>query len=150
MELGFIVKDGALWPMDEIQADELRNNFEDGSYIMVKVEKVGDKRMRTFLQNSSLHKYLSLLADKLNDAGFDIRKVLEAMREGFTISCTGENLKETVWRPMQQALFNIESSTQLDTKQVSEVYENVNRFTAERFGVTQEWPDRHTQSYENL
>jgi hypothetical protein len=143
IELGLYYKDGALIPMDEIQLDEMSNNLEQDGLYIIKVEKVGEKKMRTFQQNAALHKYLDLLAHQLNEGGFDIRKVLESMRKGFAISCTRSNLKETVWRPMQQALFNVESSTQLDTKQISEVYKHVDRFTAERFGITQSWPNRH-------
>lgn len=147
MELAIKVNNGTITPYDDIQTEELQS-LEDGIYI-IKIEKAGVKKIRTFLQNKALHKYLELLAIKLNDAGFDIRKVLEAMKAGFSIACTKENLKETVWRPMQIALYGIESSTQLETTQVSDVYEHVNRFTAERFGVSQEFPDNYSRSFEN-
>ena len=45
-------------------------------------------------------------------------------------------------RVMKSLYPDKDSTTELTTVQVQDVYENLNRFTAERFGVGLQWPDR--------
>lgn len=58
---------------------------------------------------------------------------------------TKENVKDYIWRPVQIALFQIASSKDLTTKQVSEVYEALNLFLIERFCVYVPWPEKVPQ-----
>lgn len=135
---------------NELMAEECDKYFDNGkAYIMISPE-LSDSKTRTSIQNKSLHLYLNKLANVLNDAGIDLRAVQNAFKEGFSVSCSKDNLKETVWRPIQNAIFKTSSTKKLSTKQISEVYENVNRFTCERFGVGVPWPDRFSQSMEDL
>jgi len=92
---------------------------------------------RTLQQNRALHKYLSNLSDALNEAGLDQRKVL---KPSIQIPWTPESAKSFLWHPIQEAMFNKESTAELDRKQVSEVYEVLNRHLAEKFGVTTGFP----------
>lgn len=92
---------------------------------------------RTSLQNRSLHKYCSTLADALNDSGQDMRKTLKPEIE---IPWTMENVKNLMFKPIALAMFNAESTTDLDTKQISEVYEVLNRHTQEKLEVSVMWP----------
>ncbi len=147
-EGGFFWKDGALHPYNDIMREECEKHFNDGQLYAMTDLKFGGKKIRTFLQNKSLHLYLDKLATAMNDAGYDMKAVFNAMRKGFSVSCTTIRLKNCVWRPMQEAMFDIESTTELDTKQISEVYENVNRFTCEQFGIGINWPDRFNHEYE--
>lgn len=149
-EGGYKWHNGAMIPFNNIMLEECNKHFEEGKVYILTDMNYSPKKKRTVIQNASLHKYLELVANAMNEAGFDIRKVLSAMKAGFTIACTKENIKETVWRPIQQALLGIDSTTDLDTKQVTEVYENVNRFTSERFGVSVHWPDRYSQSLDDI
>ena len=73
-------------------------------------QPIKKKRLnRTDLQNRSLHLWFTLLADALNEAGFDIRKTI---REGLEISWTPENVKELLWRPVMKTLVLKGSTTQ--------------------------------------
>ena len=87
-------------------------------------------------QNASLHKYLRELAEAMADAGYDMREAIHV-----PIRPTPENVKETMWRAVQRAMFpDVESTTQLTTVQIQEVYKQLDYFTGERFGIHVEWP----------
>lgn len=77
-----------------------------------------------------------MLAEKLADAGIDMRKIIKV-----PITPTQENVKQTMIKPVMRALYpDIESTSELDTKQIQQVYEVLNRATAERLGISVEWP----------
>jgi hypothetical protein len=98
---------------------------------------------RSSPQNKAMHVYFSLLAGALNSAGFDQRKVLMAVREGVEIPNSPESVKE-LWREIQKAILGPEksSTTQLERPEVSRVYEVMNRWTAQAFGVSMDFPHR--------
>lgn len=97
------------------------------------------KKKRTLTQNSALHLYFRMLADALNDAGLDQRKTLKPNVE---IPWNEAAIKELIWRPIQLAVVSKESSAELTTSEVQEVYEVLNRHLANRFGITVAWPER--------
>jgi hypothetical protein len=95
---------------------------------------------RTLKQNKCLHSYCQQLADKLNGAGYDFNdgKVIR-----LPVEFTGDNVKEYMFKKVMISLHpDYESTTELDTLEAQEVYENLNRFTSEHFGVGCDWPDR--------
>ena len=92
---------------------------------------------RTPLQNASLHKYFDLLAEALNDAGQDMRRTL---KESVDIPWSKDSVKDHLWRPIQEAMTSKESTTELETHEVSEVYQVLNRHTGEKLGVTVPFP----------
>jgi len=95
-----------------------------------------EPEQRTTLQNASLHVYAKLLAEKLAEAGLDMRKVIKV-----DITPTPENVKETMIKPVMTSLFPDKKSTrELSTKEIQQVYEVMNRATAERLGISIEWP----------
>lgn len=81
--------------------------------------------------------FFKLLADTLNDAGLDQRKVL---KPGIEIPWTGETIKEQLWRPIQELYLKKRSTTELDTKDINNVYEVLNRHLAEKFGIHEPFP----------
>jgi hypothetical protein len=92
---------------------------------------------RTSLQNRSLHKYFQLLADALNDAGLDMKKTL---KPEIDIPWTPENIKNHLWRPIQIAVTQKHSTTELTTGEPNRVYEVLDRHISEKFGIHIEWP----------
>lgn len=92
---------------------------------------------RTGQQNKAMHKFFSLLADALNSAGLDIKQTL---KEDFEIPWNEHTVKELIWRPVQMAMYNIESTTNLDKMQVSDIYETINRQMASKHGVGVAFP----------
>ena len=93
---------------------------------------------RTTTQNAAIHKYFSLLAEALNDAGYDMQKVLE--HKAVSVPWNESMVKEVLWRGIQKAMFNKESTTELEINEVSEVYDVLSRHISENFGVYVPFP----------
>ena len=108
----------------------------DGSYEIV-INKIANQR--TYLQNNAIHKYLTMLTDEFNDSGLTVQQVLAQAVEREWTMLGG---KEQIWRPIQKALFDTESTTKLDRKQVSEVYNVIDRHTGEKFGLHVPFPNK--------
>ena len=81
--------------------------------------------IRTSKQNRALHKWFTLLAKEMKDRGLDMRKVLKPSIE---ITPTMELVKNTIWRPIQIAKYGKESTTQITTKELQGVYDDIDRF----------------------
>jgi len=92
---------------------------------------------RTKKQNRALHKYFSLVAGTLNDAGLDMRAVLKPEVD---IPWTGKTIKEYLWRPIQEVQTTKKSTTELTTKEISEVWETLNRHLGQKLGVHEPFP----------
>jgi hypothetical protein len=95
---------------------------------------------RTVLQNKSLHKYLSQIAEDLASSGYDMKEVVS-----MPITPNMENVKECIWRRIQLALYpDRESSSDLTTIEIQEVYKHVDRALSEKFGIHREWPSQES------
>lgn len=68
--------------------------------------------------------YFGLVADALNDAGADMRIILKPNAE---VWWTRNTVKEFIWRPVQKIQLKKDSTTQLLTKEIDQVYDTVNR-----------------------
>jgi len=102
---------------------------------------------RTTLQNASLHKYFQTLADTLNDGGYDIKKTL---RQDFEIPWTGTLIKELIWREVQIAMTGKESTTELDTTEVDQIYLVLTKHLGEKLGVYVPFPSEEGELSEKL
>lgn len=80
-----------------------------------------------------------ILANTLNDSGMGFRCILG---QGDKIEWTPKLAKELLWRKTQVLQYGIVSTNNLDTAQVSKVYERINRHTATRFGVSVPFPEK--------
>jgi len=101
-------------------------------------------KQRTLTQNSALHLFFSLVAETLNDAGLDMKKTLKPEVD---IDWTPDGVKNYLWRPVQKAMLDKESTTELTKIEVGQVYETLNRFLGEKFAVHVPWP--HDPDKEN-
>lgn len=95
------------------------------------------KDIRTTQQNKALHLFFELLAETLNDAGFDMKKVL---KDDVDIPWNKEMVKEYLWRPIQIAYLNKKSTTKLKKNEVDKVYNVLNRHIGEKLGIHEEFP----------
>jgi len=96
---------------------------------------MSDKRISP-QQNKSLHVYARQLAEALNAGGYDVRTTIKV-----EVDFTEETVKEYMIKPIMKALYpDLTSTTELDPKQVQQVYENLNRLTSEKFAVGVDWP----------
>lgn len=87
---------------------------------------------RTLRQNRALHQLFTLIAETLNDAGYDMKRVL---KESVDIPWTPDNVKNFLWRPVQEAQLGIHSTADLTTKDLDAVYETLNRHLGDKLGV---------------
>jgi len=94
--------------------------------------------MRSSKQNNALHKGFQLLADALNDAGYEMKAVLAV--KNVDVPWTKESVKEVLFRPIMEAMIEKESTTDLETTEVSEVWDVLVRHLGENFGVTVPFP----------
>ena len=82
-----------------------------------------------------------MLAEALNDAGYDMKKVIRANMD---IPWTDYNVKEFLWRPVQEAQLGKKSTTQLTTDEIDKVFEVINKAVGERTGVHVPFPSIET------
>lgn len=82
-------------------------------------------------QRKALELYFRLLADKLNESGLDQRKVL---KPSIQIPWNHDSIKDQLWREIQKAMTNKESTTELDSKEIDRIYDVLNRHLVEKFG----------------
>ena len=115
---------------------QLRMQFNEKKYVKAKLSY---GRSRTLTQNRALHKFCQMLADKLNDAGLDQKKVLKPEIE---IPWTMEAVKEGLWKPVQEAVTGLKSTTKPEASQYTAIYEVLNRHLTMKLGVHVEWPSK--------
>ena len=115
------------WLVDN---DELTPLDAEKSYQVIKSKQ----SRRTILQNSSLHKYFSLVAEALNDGGFTIQKVVALFKKA-GLSWEMSSVKEVIWRNIQVATVSKASTTQLNSDEVTKVYKNVDFYLSDKVGI---------------
>jgi hypothetical protein len=94
---------------------------------------------RTNQQNKALHKLFTQMSDTFNTMGLDMRVVL---KPEIKIWWTPESCKKELFKPIMKAMYGIESTTELNTSQVSKVYEQIAHLLGEKFGVSIEFPSK--------
>jgi hypothetical protein len=111
---------------------------------VVKNEK-NEEQLRTELQNNSMHLYFKLISDQLNELGLDF---IYTGLKGKELSMihTPYIVKEFVWRPIQIAMFDIESTTKINTKQINDILDVLTVYFGDK-GIVIEFPS--LESLEN-
>lgn len=83
--------------------------------------------------------FSSELALMLNNSGLTFHC---ALGKGGKVKWSSEAVKELLWKKVQHLKFGIDSTTKLNTSQVSEIYEVINRHIASTFGVSVVFPSK--------
>ena len=96
------------------------------------------KGTRTNKQNRALHLWIRQLVLELDNAGLDMKAVL---KPEIDIPWTDALAKEYLWKPVQKAMLGKESTKELETGEVSAVYETLSRHMANKFGVSVPFPE---------
>lgn len=90
-------------------------------------------KQRTGQQNNAIHLGCKLIADTLNDAGLDMRKVLKPEIE---IPWTTISVKDHLFRPVMKATTSKESTKELSKLgEIEVVWDTVMRFLGQNHGV---------------
>lgn len=103
----------------------------------MRVSKEKLEKQRTVQQNKALHVYFSLIANALNDGGYDMRKVLKPEVE---IPWSPRAVKEYLWRPVMKIQLQKASTTQMSTTDIDLVFDTINRHLGEKFGIHEPFP----------
>ena len=113
-------KEITLTPLNEDMAYEIKS-------------KPVDKR--TLAQNRALHLYCKQVSEALNNAGYDMKTVIKA-----DVSWNMLQVKELIWKPIQKAVINKESTTALKKDEIDSVYHTINRLLGEKFKIHVPFP----------
>ena len=100
------------------------------------------KPTRSSKQNRALHKYFEIISEELNELG------IEHQYQGITgktlsTMYTPDLVKNFVWRPIQTALFDIESTTKIGTQEIDKIIDVITKFFSDR-GVYLPFPSIET------
>ena len=117
-------------------------NYKDKSAFYIKngytVDLIKKKNTRTTKQNSSLHLLYTIISSQLNEMGVDFEHVNLL---GIKSRHTPNLVKESLWRPIQIALFDIESTTKINTEHINEIVDVLANYFGEK-GIIIEFPSK--------
>ena len=92
-------------------------------------------KTRTNQQNKALHVGFNEIAKMLNEAGLDMKKVIRA-----DIPWNSTTVKEHLFRPVMRTQLQKESTKELSTREIDQVWDTLNRILAQEFGVSLPFP----------
>lgn len=121
---------------------QLADMWRENKYIEVDIRRKA--KQRTLTQNRALHLFCQWLADALNDAGYDMRRTL---REDVDMPWNQNSVKEYLWRPIQTAMTDKQSTKDITTVEPTAIHEVLSRHLGERLGVQcPPWPKREQEA----
>ena len=127
-----------------LQVEKEVDNFNDKIQFFKKNGKTVDltekMNTRTNKQNRALHLLYSIMTNQLNEIGMTY-KYFGLKGHIIETRYTTHIVKEFFWRPIQIALFDIKSTTKINTIQINEIVDVINKFFGER-GVVIEFPNK--------
>lgn len=100
--------------------------------------------MRTPKQNSAMHLYFTQVSEALNEAGYGVKRFFDEVKK-VEIDWSAGQVKENIWRPLQQAMTEKYSTTELEKIEVDAVYEQVNKVLSE-IGIHVPFPSEETMN----
>lgn len=117
---------------------EIEAAWKEHHYLEIEIKRVSSQR--TITQNRALHLFLGQLSEALNDAGFDMMAVLKHDAE---IPWNPALCKEHLWRPIQEAMTQKRSTTEITTVEPTAIHETLCRHLGQKLGVQcPDWPSR--------
>jgi len=93
---------------------------------------------RSSQQNRALHQYFNFISTELNELGLEFR-YFGVKGVQLSTRYNARIVKDYFWRPIQQALFDIESTTKINTEQINQIIDVITKFFADK-GVLIEFP----------
>lgn len=90
------------------------------------------KNLKSDAQTRALHLFYTLLADEFNEKGLDIKTVLSKNVEH---PWTKDLVKELIWKKVQKSYVGKKSTTQLTTDEVDKIFNVINKFIGETWGI---------------
>jgi hypothetical protein len=104
------------------------------------VDLIVKQNTRTTTQNSALHLLYSIMSNQLNEMGLEFH-YFGLKGQVLCTRYTTVIIKEHFWRPLQIALFDIKSTTKINTIQINEIMDVIIKWFGEK-GVVIEFPSK--------
>jgi len=98
-------------------------------------------------QQKSLHLFFDQVAQTLSEHGVTVVDLLEAFKQE-PPPPSGNNVKD-VWKSLQAQLFAKKSTTEIDGKEMNQVYEYFHKTIAELTGESIEFPSEEMRQLLN-
>lgn len=114
---------------------KIRQDYKIKKFLNI---SVSTSKTRTDQQRKALEVWCRQLAETLNNKQL-YPKVF--FNKGFDLEWTQEMVKNNIWRTVQKEMIKKESTTDLTTGEIIEVFEYINMKLAER-GIHEPWPER--------
>jgi len=136
MNITFEKRGNMLIPYDKEEIEKL-NKLKDGIYQV----KLSNMDLRTLTQNRAFHLYFTMVAVQLNNSGLYINKLIKEEKYKADIDWSGNLVKEQLWKPIQNAILDKKSTTQLEKAEVDRVYNTLNGYLS-GMGISVPFPNR--------
>jgi len=121
---------------------KLAEAWRENKYLEIEYRRKA--KQRTLTQNAAMHLFFGWLADALNDAGLDMRRTLKPEVD---LPWNPASVKEHLWRPIQHAMTDKRSTTEITTVEPTEIHAVLSRHLGEKLGVQcPEWPKRNQEA----
>lgn len=117
-------------------ADKLSYFIETGKT----VDLIQKMNTRTTTQNSALHLLFTIITNQLNEMGLEYH-YYGLKGHLITTRYTKFIVKNFFWRPIQKTLFDIESTTKINTIQINEIMDVIIKWFGEK-GVLIQFPSK--------
>lgn len=128
------------------QNDNEVKKFRDKAELFIQrgytVDFIKKQNTRTTRQNSALHLLFTIIANQLNNLGMDY-KYFGLKGQVLSTRHTTNTVKEFIWRPIQVALFDIQSTRKINTEQINEIVDVLVNYFGEK-GVVLQFPSKET------
>ena len=108
-----------------------------------------NERQRSTQQNKSFYKWIEEVASECEAQGVDRKTMVEDLSDA-SIPITGKFIKEVIWFHYMVAMYGKESTTQLTTKEMTEVEKSVTLHLQEHYGLQTKWPSQEEQEFESF
>jgi hypothetical protein len=105
------------------------------------------EKIRTALQNRALHKYIRDVANEMANNGHSLNVILKPT---FEIPSNEKTFKHVIVHPLIKAIFGIESTKDMTTKQINELYDIINKQVGEHCQIHIPFPNTADMHFEEL
>jgi hypothetical protein len=119
------IKDGFIVPQ--------KTTLKDGIYVV----NPKNQDLRTIAQNRALWKWLSEIANKLNNENLYITNIIKS-----EVEWNKDSVKNIIFDPVMKALYNKKSSTELQKKDFDLIIDNIVNIFAKKGIEIPEFPAR--------
>jgi hypothetical protein len=126
---------GAYKQGDKNRAATTIDDLDKTKHYKVTVTEI--KSLRTTQQERAVRKYYQLMADALNNGGYEFEDVLTV-----PVSWSPDLFKLLIWDKVREAATQKTSNAKMDNEDLNKTYDILNKFFSTKFGLHVPFPDR--------